>query len=237
MRKREGCFLIEGIRAIEQVATQFPSAIDEILSVDGLHNSRLLSEFSNRQLTESQLNTICSSQTPQGILAVVRLPEQVYSSDLPQETGTRILLLEHVQDPGNVGTLIRTAAALDYSGVLLSNQCADPFSSKVVQATAGSLLSVWIRRTDRYMDVLSQLKTDGYVLCAADIDGEDHIDFSSYPKHVIALGNEGSGLSTDILRFCNTRFRIPFNSSRVESLNVAVSGAIAMFCVKSGFHW
>lgn len=175
-------------------------------------------------------------QTSPGCIAVVRLPEQCYSSELPLECGKSVVLLENVQDPGNVGTLIRTAAALDYSGVLLSSQCADPFSSKVVQSSAGAILSVWIRRSENYLQMAHKLKLNGFQIFAADIRGEEHVDFSKYDKQVIALGNEGSGLSEELLSL-SIPFRIPYNSGKVESLNVGISGGIAMFSAKHTRGW
>jgi len=230
VRQQEGFFLVEGFRAAEQIIKEFPESIDEIL---GTENTVAVyrKDFPTRILSQSQLDYISSLRSPQGIVAVVKLPPECYTPEIPQEYGTAILLLEHVQDPGNVGTLIRTAAAFNYSGVLLSSQCADPFSSKVVQASAGSILSVWIRRTDSYLQMVSQLKAEGLMILAADVHGQQHLDITGR-DHILALGNEGAGLSSELLGISDYSFRIPFNSKKVESLNVAVSGAIAMFCMK-----
>ncbi len=235
IRQQEGYFLVEGFRAAEQIIKEFPESIDEILGTEdaGVAYGK---NFPVRILSQSQIDYISSSRTSQGIAAVVKLPSECYSSELPQEFGTSVLLLEHVQDPGNVGTLIRTAAAFNYSGVLLSSKCADPFSPKVVQSSAGAILSVWIRRTDNYLEMASWLKAKGLLILAADVHGQHHLDLADR-NHVLALGNEGAGLSYSLLEISDCSFRIPFNSKKVESLNVAVSGAIAMFCLKNGAGW
>ena len=170
-------------------------------------------------------------------MALVRIPEDIYSSELPASKGDRILLLEHVQDPGNIGTLIRSAAALEYSGVILSDQCADPFSQKVAQSSAGSLFSLWLRRSVDYLDMAISLKQQGYAILAADLSGSEKIDFADYPLHVIAFGNEGSGLTAELIRNSTAGFKIPINQDNAESLNVAVSGAIGMFCGRMGIGW
>ena len=165
----------------------------------------------------------------------MRLPRGAHSDALPEKPGGRVLLLEDVQDPGNVGTLIRTAAAFDYAGVILSERCADPFSPKSVQATAGAVLSIWLRRTGRYIDLLKRLKQGGYQVFAADLNGDDgpHI-ISNRDRLVLALGNEAAGLSSALLEISDHRFRIPVARDKAESLNVAASGAIGMFLSSLG---
>ncbi len=232
IRQQEGFFLVEGFRAAEQIIKGFPESVDEVVGIEDV-GAAYKNNFPVRILSQSQLDYISSSRTSQGIVAVVKLPGACYSSELPKEYGAAVLLLEHVQDPGNVGTLIRTAAAFNYSGVLLSSQCADPFSSKVVQSSAGAILSVWVRRTERYLEMVSRFKADGLMILAADVHGRQHLDLTDR-GHVLALGNEGAGLSSELLNISGYSFRIPFNSKKVESLNVAVSGAIAMFCLRSG---
>lgn len=235
IRQQEGYFLVEGFRAAEQIIKEFPESIDEVVGTEDA-GAAYRKSFPVRILSQSQLDYISSSRTSQGIVAVVKLPSVCYSSELPQEQGTSVLLLEHVQDPGNVGTLIRTAAAFNYSGVLLSSKCADPFSPKVVQSSAGAILSIWIRRTDKYLEMASRLKTKGLMILAADVHGQQHLALTDR-NHVLALGNEGAGLSSELLELSDCSFRIPFDSKKVESLNVAVSGAIAMFCMKNGVGW
>lgn len=182
-------------------------------------------------MTVCQFNKVCASRTPQGIAAVAALPRGTYDAGLPQSAGNRILLLEHVQDPGNVGTLIRTAAAFGYDGVLLSDRCADPFSSKVVQASAGSLFSLWLRRTARYAECAAELRTRGLALIAADLSGAPlRTSGVTGGAHVLMLGSEGSGLSAALKSIATATVRIPIDSVKAESLNVAVSGGILMYC-------
>jgi TrmH family RNA methyltransferase len=227
-RLEAGAFLIEGDRAIQQIIGSHPSEIVEIISVQKTPPE--YSSYPLRLITESQFRSICSTKTPQGILAVVRIPEGIYSDRLPKNTGNRILLLEDIQDPGNVGTLIRTAAAFDFSGAILTPKCADPFSPKCIQSTAGSVLSVWLRRTSRYLDLVESLKKNRYALIAAELNGtEEPSILFSYKKLILALGNEASGLSQQLLSMADHRLRIPISRGKVESLNVAICGAIIMY--------
>ena len=227
-RLKAGAFLVEGERAIRQIAGSSPDAIVEIVSTE--EASLICYEYPRRFVTVSQLDSISSTRTPQGTIAVVRLPRDTYSDRLPDDVNGNILLLEDVQDPGNVGTLIRTAAAFDFSGVILSDNCADPLSPKCVQSSAGTVLSLWIRRTPCYRDHVEELKSRGYCLVAADLDGvEDPSVLQSRDKLLLALGNEGSGLSSALLRMADHRLRVATVGQKAESLNVAACGAICMY--------
>ncbi len=227
-RLEAGAFLVEGDRAIEQIVRAGPDEILELLSTDNLpprfHN------YPSRLLTENHLRYISSTKTPQGTLAVVRLPTDAYADKLPVRTGNRILLLEHVQDPGNVGALIRTAAAFGFDGAILTEHCADPFSPKCVQSTAGTVLSLWMRRTSRYEALLEELRQYSYSLVAADVHGLDDVSvLRRESRLVLALGNEASGLSNSVLSMSDYRVRLPTVREKAESLNVAACGAIFMY--------
>jgi len=163
-------------------------------------------------------------------MAVVRLPRDVYSEHLPENIGTKILLLEDIQDPGNVGSLIRTAAAFNFSGVILTEKSADPLSPKCVQSTAGTILSVWFRRASHYLKLAEVLKKEGYSLVATELKGADNLSILyRQDKLLLALGNEAAGLSQAVLNISDYRLRIPTIQEKAESLNVAACGAICMY--------
>ena len=227
-RLEAGVFLVEGDRAVAQIAQNHPDRIVEIITVEGY--SHTFNDYPVRNLTEKQFQSICFAERPQGIMAIIRLPRDTYSEELPESLGYKILLLEDVQDPGNVGALIRTAAAFDFSGVILTERCADPFSPKCVQSTAGTVLSLWIRRTATYLESVQKIRQRGFSLIAADIGGTDNPSvLLSWGKLLLALGNEASGLSKSMLDMADCRLRIPIKKEKAESLNVAACGAICMY--------
>ncbi|MFC1990780.1 TrmH family RNA methyltransferase [Chloroflexota bacterium] len=227
-RLEAGAFLVEGDRAIKQVISSHPDEIIEILTVE--EPLPVYRNYAVRVVTESQFSSICLTRTPQGTMAVVRLPADMFSGCLPEYAGNKILLLEDIQDPGNVGTLIRTAAAFDFSGVIMTENCADPLSPKCVQATAGTVLSVWLRRTARYLELAKELRKGGHSLIAAELNGiaEPSILYRQ-SKLLLALGNEAAGLSRALLDVADYRLRIPTIREKAESLNVAACGAICMY--------
>ena len=227
-RNEAKVFLVEGDRSISQVLTNRPDEIVEILTID--EPPPVYNNYPVRLLTQSQLFSICSTRTPQGIAAVVNLPADVYSDSLQEYPGNKILLLEDIQDPGNVGTLIRSAAAFDFSGVIMTGKCADPFSPKCVQAAAGTVLSLWLRRTSRYLELIQVCKENGFTLVTAELKGTAEPSMlNRHDKLLLALGNEASGLSKKLLDMADYRFRIPTVQKKAESLNVAACGAICMY--------
>ena len=227
-RLEAAAFLVEGNRAINQIITTRPDEIIEILTADerltAYHN------YPVRTLTESQFHSICHTRTPQGIMAVVKMPAEISSTNLPDNCGDRILVLEDIQDPGNVGTLIRTAAAFDFSGVIMTEKCADPLAPKCVQSTTGTVLSVWIRRTKSYLELTQTLKDSGFTLIAADINGTAEPTVLHHKlKLLLVLGNEAAGLSEELLDMADYRLRLPIVPEKAESLNVGACGAILMY--------
>jgi TrmH family RNA methyltransferase len=222
------------VRAIGQIVRSAPGAIVELVALESADaQTSIAASCPMRTITDVQLRAVCSAQTPTGPLAVVRLPANVYSDELPVSPGNRVLLLEHIQDPGNVGTLIRTASALGFSGVILSSESADPFAPKAVAASAGTVLSVWIRRTPSYRDMAAALRQRGFHLAATDMDGTSPLSVLRAPRVVLALGNEGKGLSQELLAQADAVVRVPIDEEKAESLNVAATGAICMFAAMS----
>lgn len=227
-RLEGGAFVIEGEKAIRQTIATQPENIIEILTTEEAPPA--YAAYPARRLTESQFKSICQTRTPQGIMAVIRLPEDIYTGSLPENTGGKILLLKDIQDPGNTGTLIRTAAAFDFSGAIMTAGGADPLSPKCVQASAGALLSIWLRRTASYLELTRKLKDSGYRLIAAEVNGRDNPSvLADEGRFILALGNEAAGLSEALLEEADYRIGIPLASSKAESLNVAACGAILMY--------
>jgi TrmH family RNA methyltransferase len=227
-RLEAGAFLVEGARAIKQIINSHPDKIIEVLTIE--EPPPAYRNYTVRLITENQFRSICLTRTPQGIMAVVQIPANLYSGCLPEEVGKKILLLEDMQDPGNVGTLIRTAAAFDFSGIIMTENCADTLSPKCVQATAGTILSVWLRRTTHYLELTQSLRKSGYLLIAADLNGLAKPSvICRQDKLLLALGNEASGLSRELLETADYRLRIPIIREKAESLNVAACGAICMY--------
>jgi len=224
-RKREERYIIEGIRQVNQAIETSPSDIEELLLLEGVQVDNL--QIPTREIPESQMRSITDSATAPKVVAISKIPEDLKSNLLPSTLPQRVLFLEDIQDPGNLGTLLRSAAAFNFDLIIMTENSADPFAPKVVRSTAGALLSITIRRSSHCFELLSILKSNGYQLVTADIDG-GNCTHSSDKKTIFALGNEGNGVSQKLLSITDQIYTIPFNSNNVESLNVAVAGSIGM---------
>ncbi len=164
-------------------------------------------------------------------------PELLFVCELPEAgpvTGDRILLAEDMQDPGNVGTLIRTANAFGFDGVLLAGACADPFGPKAVRASMGAVFRrrVW---TLPAREAVETLRSQGLHLIAAALreDAQNLGDFAFPPRLALAIGNEGHGLSPELLNAADLVLRIPMEPG-AESLNAAAAAAILLWEVYRG---
>jgi RNA methyltransferase, TrmH family len=231
-RREENAFLVEGLRAVSQINLVSPASIIELVVPENDTSPENI-RCPVRIVTLSQFRGICASTNPSGPLAVVAVPEGGYSSSLPQKPGSRVLVLEDIQDPGNVGALIRSAAAFDFDGVVLSEKSADPFGPKAVQASAGSVLSVWLRRTKDCREMIMALVQTGYCCIAADVNGTEPLQPVHADKLMLIVGNEGNGISKETLSCAQRVVKIPMNGKKVESLNAATSGGLCMYVLSS----
>ncbi len=164
-------------------------------------------------------------KTPTGVLAVAKIPVSGEN-----QSAKRRVILSAVQDPANVGAIIRTAAALGIEEVVLSGDCADAFSPKALRASMGAAFAVGIRTCNRVEDEIQTLQEKG-VLCVATALSKNSVPISEIDKSksiALIIGNEGSGLSDAIIGRCDVSAIIPI-TDRVESLNAASASAIAMW--------
>jgi RNA methyltransferase, TrmH family len=235
VRAQDGAFVVEGAHAVRDLLTRYPEQILTIVSAHGYlpkeeQRDRLVRFESSAQqfsCSDLQFSKLSDLDTPQGILAVVRQPKWGESEVLSQPTLLGIFG-EQIQDPANVGTIIRTAAALHVSGLWLTPDSADVYHPKVVRATSGVLLALPIFTSND----LSGLIRQGCRIFAAEVAGSMAVSIDEIHqvprKLVLAVGNESRGLSAVLLKQAATRFTIPL-SRDVESLNVATTVAIATF--------
>ncbi|MGM0460835.1 MAG: TrmH family RNA methyltransferase [Fibrobacterota bacterium] len=224
-RMSEGYFMAEGRRVVQQLVAGGLIPV-EILSTE---KKTLFGapDIPLRSLTQSQMKKIGSTQTPPSLMGVFSVGD-FYSYRLPAECGERILFLEDVQDPGNIGTLLRSAVAFGFSGVIMTDGCADHLSAKVVRSTAGALCHVWIRRSSSVFQMLHDLHSRGYRIITLDLNGHRVLPSWYRERLILGLGNEGAGISTKLKNISDWIYTIDFESQKIESLNVSVAGSLAM---------
>lgn len=205
-------------------------------NADGI-SSEMPGDFSGgreRQCTAEMVDDrvfrqMCDTQTPQGILTLASIPVYPREKLLGESGAPLILVLEDLQDPGNVGTIIRTAEGAGVTGVFMSSRTADCFQPKVVRSTMGSIFRVPVRREDSLPELMIWLKKHGVKSYAAHLSGKNSYVKENYREGTAFLiGNEGNGLSDELTADADVRIRIPMEG-KVESLNAAVASALLMY--------
>ncbi|HJB78981.1 MAG TPA: RNA methyltransferase [Candidatus Nosocomiicoccus stercorigallinarum] len=205
-------FLIEGEHLIEE-ALKWNANILELFV---LENSEFNFDLKTTVVTKDVMKSLSTLVTPPGIVAVVEMNTQTINSD-------RILALDGIQDPGNLGTLIRTADAFNFNRILIGKDTVDPYSDKVLRSSQGSHFHVSIEDTD-LVETMNDF--DGTVL-TTDLQGEALSSQKITGPLMIVLGNEGQGVSDDVLSHANYKVKIDMPGN-AESLNVSVAGGILM---------
>lgn len=219
-RETSGCFLAEGRKMVgEALASDFPvEAL--LLREDTEIPSR--TDIQMYRLPSHVFDAVCETRTPQGIAAVVRISPR-------PAAGPRLIVLDQVQDPGNVGTILRTADAAGFTGALLGPGCADVFSPKVLRATMGSVFHLGLSFPDALPPALAALRQSGFSVLSSQLDGE-----SFYARQEVSdsfaliIGNEGNGVSPEVQAQATHRLRLPMRGG-AESLNAAVAAGIMMY--------
>ena len=218
-RKEQGMFLVEGRKmAVECQRSDFE--IDRVFVAESYAGENPFTEEQTVLVSDDVFRFLSDEKTPQGILCRIKIP----SRSLTAPKG-KCLLLDGVADPGNVGTIIRTANAAGYEEIYLTEECADPYSPKSVRASMSGVFFTKIYRGNR-ADILSVLSDTPIVV--ADMGGENVFSFVS-PKHfALAIGNEANGISDMVQEKATHTVKIPMQAT-LESLNAAISAGIIMY--------
>ena len=221
-REEQHAFLVEGVRMVrEALASSFPVRT-VLLREDYRPDFPIPDQVPCFLLSEPVFNSVCDTKTPQGIAAVL-------SPESKEASGSRLLALDGVQDPGNVGTIIRTADAAGFDGVLFSPDCADLFSPKVLRSTMGSIFRLGFSFPPSLPAALEQLKAGGYSVLSSQLDGAPFYDRKDVsPSFVLVIGNEGNGVSPPVKAVATHRLCLPMRGG-AESLNAAVAAGIMMY--------
>lgn len=171
---------------------------------------------------------ICDTKTPQGILCLVEMPEYAFEKILDRENGL-YLVLEDIQDPGNLGTMIRAGEGAGITGVVMSSHTADVYNPKTIRATMGSIYRIPVVYEEDLAESIKIMKRKGIETYAAHLEGKRAYDKEDYHKATAFLiGNEGNGLSRPIADLADNYVKIPM-LGKVESLNAAIAATLLIY--------
>lgn len=230
-RNEQGLFVIEGIKMFEEArdaGVLVRTYMSESFYNERLSNPEFFNGLTYEIVSDSLFNQITDTKTPQGILGTVKKPSYPLENILKTEDAF-LLLLEDIRDPGNLGTIIRTAEGAGVTGIILNKSCADILQPKVVRSTMGSIYRVPYYEAEDFTGFLDRLKTEGFILYAAHLSGTLYDTEGSFRGKIgLLIGNEANGLSDEASRMADKLIKIPM-AGKVESLNAAIAAAILMY--------
>ena len=223
-REEEGLFVVEGVKMVDELLLNFPDRIVRIFAIETWINDRIeiVKKYNSINCIDLQfLERVSFLQTPNEVLALVSMPT---IEMLPSISNGLTLVLDQIQDPGNLGTIIRTADWFGVKQIICSVDTSDAFSPKVVQASMGSLMRLNIF----YLELDSVLKNLGEVpIYTAELNGESLFDLEFRQPFVLVIGNESRGVSEKISKLATKKITIP-TLGNAESLNASVAAGIIL---------
>lgn len=226
-RIKSNKYLIEGLRFVEE-AIKSKVSIDSIIFTESFKekNPDLFLKINDNikliQMNEALLKQLCSTENPQGIVGVINMQNKELKS------GELVVLVDKVQDPGNMGTIIRTAHAAGAAGIVMTKGTVDIYNDKTLRSTMGSIFYIPIVEDDS-LDFVKSLKKEGYKLVVSSLQGKNNFfEENLQGKVMIAVGNEGNGVSDEVYNIADIKVKIPM-PGEAESLNVAVATSIMIY--------
>lgn len=220
-RYEKGLYIVEGENCVGELVSFKPQLIECILFTEKYQG--MFKGFKEYLVSQRIMESLCDTKTPQGIIAVCRMENEF------KKVSPVCVYLDNVKDPGNVGTIIRTADAAAIETVILSKECADLYNSKTVRSTMGSMFHIDVVYEDEYLSKLKELKKEGYTVLTGSLQAEKSLyDYDFTKKTVICIGNEAHGISEDLYNLGTENIIIPMPGN-AESLNAGVAGSIIMY--------
>lgn len=229
-RDQLGKFIIEGTRIIEDAINENVEIEMIIICEECINNieKKLMYEIAKYKciyVSESVFNTISDVTNPQGILAVIRKKQNEVAINYSEDI---IIVLDGIQDPGNLGTILRTIDSANLKQIVVSKETADCYNPKVVRSTMGGIFRVNIIQSDDLEQTLYNARKHGYEIIVTSLDTDNSIYDINYTKKVVVIGNEANGVSKNIQDMADKKVKIPM-LGKTESLNASVATGIIIY--------
>lgn len=229
-RDQANKFIIEGTRILEDAILENAQIDMIVICEDCVKNidKKLMYEIAKHNcvyVTEKVFNTISDVTNPQGVLAVIKRDLNNAQIDYSEQI---IVVLDGIQDPGNLGTILRTIDSANLKQVIVSKQTADSYNPKVVRSTMGGIFRVNVIQVDNLVEELKQMQKQGFEIVVTSLDTDDSVYDISYTKKVIVIGNEANGVSEEVQKIANKKVKIPM-LGKTESLNASVAAGIMIY--------
>lgn len=231
-RRKDGIFVVEGPKMFEEAPVDWIYKVYatknfcEKHTDDSIHTK--LKETGYELVSDEVLAKMSDTKTPQGVLSLVKWPKYSLQDLLMKRNGI-FVVLEDLQDPGNLGTIIRTGEGAGISGVIMTSNTVDIFNPKTIRATMGSIYRIPFVYVPYISDAIEKLQAADITVYAAHLKGEQYFDAFDYTKgSAFLIGNEGNGLKEETAKLADTYVKIPM-AGKVESLNAAIATTLFMY--------
>ncbi len=224
---RKTAFIVEGIKMLKEAISEKAEIDTIIIREDTELDFKLDSELEKKviHVTKNVFETISDVVSPQGVLVVIN--KKIDDNKISKHVDY-ILALDGIQDPGNLGTIIRTADSANIKQILVSKDTVDSYSPKVVRSTMGAIYRVKIIECEDLAKTLKSLQTTGFEIVTTDLHTDKSIYDMNYNKKIVVIGNEANGVTPEIRELSNYRVKIPM-LGKTESLNAAVAAGIMIY--------
>lgn len=226
---RKDKFLVEGIKMVKE-AIQENADIELIVLREGTKLDLDISKFNNIEASEKVFNELTDVVAPQGVLAVVRKNNKNSDDNGNQIdfSADYILALDGLQDPGNLGTILRTADSANLKQIIVSKDTVDAYSPKVIRSTMGAIYRINIIEVDDLVKTLEQTKKNGFEVVTTDLQTDKSIYDLEYNKKVVVIGNEANGVTKGVKEVADYKVIIPM-LGKTESLNASVAAGVMIY--------
>ncbi len=220
---RTNKYIVEGVKMLEEAVAE-NQEIELVVLRENVNLDFDISNYKTIIVTENIFNTLTDVETPQGVLAIIRKQEK---KEIDKKADY-ILALDGVQDPGNMGTIIRTADSANIKQILVSKNTVDCYSPKVVRSTMGAIYRVNVVEVEDLKDTITSLKGDGFESIVTALDAKESIYDVDYNKKIVVIGNEANGVSKEVQEIADKKVKIPM-LGKTESLNASVATGIMIY--------
>lgn len=228
-RKEADVFVVEGLKMFLEAPKEYLQQVyvsETFLSKE--NNKKLLGNINYEVMEDNVFEASCDTKTPQGILSIIK-QFHYELEDIINQDKAHILVLEDLQDPGNLGTILRAGEGAGISGVILSKNSVDIYNPKTIRSTMGSIYRVPFVYVEDLIDTVETLQKAKIIVYAAHLkDSKEYDKLDLKGSHAFMIGNEGNGLSDQLSSIADSYLKIPMEG-KVESLNAAIAASILMY--------
>lgn len=231
-REIENKYIVEGIKLIEEAIEEKAEIDTVVVCEDCVENKTIeqkllyeIAKYNCVYVSEKVFSAVTEVTNPQGILAVVKKENREEDINYDEDV---IVVLDGIQDPGNLGTILRTVDSVGLTQIIVSNKTADAYNPKVVRSTMGAIYRVKVIESNNLVKTIKEIKKHKYKVLATSLETESSLYDVDFKKKVIVIGNEANGVSKEILEIADEKIKIPM-LGKTESLNASVATGVILY--------